>query len=247
MSSEIVDGQTVTKWSTHCQTADGTDPSEFEVPQEVYDTFKSVQRGGIALPAKAVKNLDAVANLLGVNEEIGLVLQAYAWGFASKDESFKVLGTLVAIGATAAITMAFTGGASLIAGKLLAKRAVRQFLKWAEKKAISACEALAAKRLKQWIQKTIPKEAREVLQHIRTHNGTPPKHYKGGRPYQNRDNALPQFDSAGNPITYKEYDIFPKVKGQSRGSGRIVVGSDGKAYHSDHYGDPVLDDFTEMQ
>ena len=46
----------------------------------------------------------------------------------------------------------------------------------------------------------------------------------------------PKADKSGNPISYKEYDINPKIKGVNRGNERIVVGSDGKSYYtSNHY------------
>jgi len=41
---------------------------------------------------------------------------------------------------------------------------------------------------------------------------------------------------SGNPITYKEYDVNPSQKGVDRGTQRLVIGSDGKAYYTiDHY------------
>jgi guanyl-specific ribonuclease Sa len=47
---------------------------------------------------------------------------------------------------------------------------------------------------------------------------------------------LPKTDSNGNPINYKEYDVNPYQKGVNRGTERIVIGSDGKAYYTnDHY------------
>jgi guanyl-specific ribonuclease Sa len=59
---------------------------------------------------------------------------------------------------------------------------------------------------------------------------------RGGRPYKNLDQHLPTEDSAGNPITYQEWDVDPKVPDQIRSNQRIVTGSDGSAwYTSDHY------------
>lgn len=44
---------------------------------------------------------------------------------------------------------------------------------------------------------------------------------------------LDKVDDAGNPITYREFDVY-NVK--PRDSNRFVVGSDGKVYFtSDHY------------
>jgi guanyl-specific ribonuclease Sa len=46
--------------------------------------------------------------------------------------------------------------------------------------------------------------------------------------------ALPRTDAAGNPITYKEYDVNPFSQGVNRGAERIVRGSDGSAYFTDN-------------
>ena len=49
--------------------------------------------------------------------------------------------------------------------------------------------------------------------------------------FQNADNKLP------NNTKYREYDINPYVKGQNRGTERIVVGDNGSVYYTnDHYG-----------
>ncbi|WP_442819142.1 ribonuclease domain-containing protein [Streptomyces sp. NBC_01236] len=50
------------------------------------------------------------------------------------------------------------------------------------------------------------------------------------------EGKLPEFDSAGNPITYQEWDVNPYVKGVNRGAERLITGSDGSArYTTDHY------------
>ncbi|MEU0544596.1 ribonuclease domain-containing protein [Nocardia sp. NPDC005978] len=62
---------------------------------------------------------------------------------------------------------------------------------------------------------------------------------RGGEQYFNRNRALP----TGNNITYREWDVNPKRRGQDRGAERIVTGSDGSAwYTADHY-----DTFTRMR
>lgn len=69
---------------------------------------------------------------------------------------------------------------------------------------------------------------------IEKNNGTPPKGYKGGKIYHN----TPKAGEAKLPegITYREYDVNPKVKGVPRDSERIVIGSDGSVwYTNDHY------------
>ncbi|WP_438433975.1 S8 family serine peptidase [Gorillibacterium sp. sgz500922] len=61
---------------------------------------------------------------------------------------------------------------------------------------------------------------------------------KAGGTYENSNGALPKTDSAGNPITYREFDVNNKVTGQTRDAERFVVGSDGSVYYTDsHYGD----------
>ncbi|MBO0856707.1 MAG: ribonuclease [Nocardia sp.] len=59
---------------------------------------------------------------------------------------------------------------------------------------------------------------------------------KGGDTWQNRSGQLPKSDSSGKAIAYKEWDVNPKQKGQTRDAERIVTGSDGSAYYTgDHY------------
>jgi ribonuclease T1 len=82
----------------------------------------------------------------------------------------------------------------------------------------------------------IPESAQEVLDYVETHNGEAPPGYVGGRVFGNYDGLLPSYDSEGNPITYREYDVNPYQQGVNRGVERIVVGSDGSAYYTnDHY------------
>ena len=55
--------------------------------------------------------------------------------------------------------------------------------------------------------------------------------------YKNSNKLLPTIDSAGNPITYREFDINAPTPGVGRDAERFVVGSDGSVYYSDsHYG-----------
>ncbi|MHC1710580.1 MAG: hemagglutinin repeat-containing protein [Solidesulfovibrio sp.] len=70
--------------------------------------------------------------------------------------------------------------------------------------------------------------------------GSPPPFYKGGKIWKNdgRGGAerLPERDAAGNKITYKEWDVDPRIPGQDRGIDRLVTGSNGSAYKTmDHY------------
>ncbi|MFI6870032.1 ribonuclease domain-containing protein [Nocardia sp. NPDC050406] len=66
---------------------------------------------------------------------------------------------------------------------------------------------------------------------------------RGGDTYFNRNRQLPQKDASGQSITYREWDVNPKRKGQDRGAERIVTGSDGSAWYTgDHY-----NTFTRMR
>jgi guanyl-specific ribonuclease Sa len=63
---------------------------------------------------------------------------------------------------------------------------------------------------------------------------------KGGGAFDNDGRGggqvLPKKDANGKPITYKEYDVNPTAAGKTRDAERMVVGSDGRTYHtSDHY------------
>ncbi len=59
---------------------------------------------------------------------------------------------------------------------------------------------------------------------------------KGGDQWMNRGGSLPRSDSSGKQISYQEWDVNPKRRGQTRDAERIVTGSDGSAYYTgDHY------------
>ncbi|TQF66116.1 ribonuclease N [Rhodococcus spelaei] len=59
---------------------------------------------------------------------------------------------------------------------------------------------------------------------------------KGGDTWQNREGRLPRTDSAGKSIAYREWDVNPKIRGETRDAERIITGSDGSAwYTADHY------------
>lgn len=59
---------------------------------------------------------------------------------------------------------------------------------------------------------------------------------KGGITWQNRGGDLPKADASGARITYQEWDVNPKKRGESRDAERIVTGSDGSAWYTgDHY------------
>jgi RHS repeat-associated protein len=63
---------------------------------------------------------------------------------------------------------------------------------------------------------------------------------KAGGTYQNSNGALPKTDSAGKPITYREFDVNNKLPSANRDAQRFISGSDGSIYYTDsHYGDIV--------
>lgn len=75
----------------------------------------------------------------------------------------------------------------------------------------------------------------KVLQFIRS-NGHAPEDFVGGREFQNKEKRLPAKDAQNKRIRYSEWDVHPKVKGQTRGPERLVTGSDHSAYYTkDHY------------
>ena len=66
------------------------------------------------------------------------------------------------------------------------------------------------------------------------YNGQTPGMKAGGR-WDNELGQLPQYDSFGNAINYKEFDINPKTSA-TRDAERFVHGSDDSTYYTnDHY------------
>lgn len=58
-----------------------------------------------------------------------------------------------------------------------------------------------------------------------------------GKKFKNDDLFLPELDSSGNKISYKEYDVNNYIEGGTgRDSQRFVRGSDGSVYYTwNHY------------
>ncbi|MDB5311728.1 MAG: guanine-specific ribonuclease [Gemmataceae bacterium] len=84
-------------------------------------------------------------------------------------------------------------------------------------------------------QADIPEKVVKVLRYIDEHH-RPPEGHEGGRIFRNAEERLPRTDAGGKPITYREWDVDPKVPGVNRGPERLVTGSDGSAYYTpDHY------------
>jgi hypothetical protein len=60
--------------------------------------------------------------------------------------------------------------------------------------------------------------------------------FVGGDDWNNKFGDLPNLDAAGSQVTYREYVRYPYTPGISRGTERIVIGSDGSRYFTDdHY------------
>ncbi len=84
-------------------------------------------------------------------------------------------------------------------------------------------------------QEGIPPKVYSVLQYVRNNHHSM-EGYEGGRVFSNREKIVPETDEEGKPIDYQEWDVNPKVRGQNRGSERILTGSDGRAwYTNNHY------------
>ena len=82
---------------------------------------------------------------------------------------------------------------------------------------------------------TIPDKAVEIANKMKENNGVAPEGYKGGRTYKN----IPLEEGAQilpEGVSYKEYDVNPFIKGQNRGTDRLVIGDDGSVWYTDdHY------------
>ena len=76
----------------------------------------------------------------------------------------------------------------------------------------------------------VPQKVYDLLQRLEERGGSPLPGYVGGREFQNRERRLPRG-------RYREYDVNPKIRGQSRDAERIVIEQrTGKAYYTgDHY------------
>ena len=81
---------------------------------------------------------------------------------------------------------------------------------------------------------SIPPHAWDTLDYIKNHNGAPPKGYKGGKPFEN-DGRNGGERLPNNYSPFREYDVYPKVAGQGRGTERIVIGNGATWYTYDHY------------
>ncbi|MBK8642883.1 MAG: ribonuclease [Saprospiraceae bacterium] len=78
----------------------------------------------------------------------------------------------------------------------------------------------------------IPEQVYIVLDYVKKHNKPLPG-FEGGRTFYNREKKLPKTNIYN--IVYREWDIYPKVKGKNRGAERLITGSDGNAYYTNNH------------
>lgn len=79
----------------------------------------------------------------------------------------------------------------------------------------------------------IPFYVSKTLTYIRLHNKAP-EGYVGGRRFQNREHRLPTHTD-NNKIIYREWDVYPLVKGRNRGAERLITSDKSAYYTKDHY------------
>jgi len=89
------------------------------------------------------------------------------------------------------------------------------------------------------LKSQIPDAAKRVVEYAQRKNGAAQPGHVGGRTFKNDGRGsgqrLPQTTRNGESVTYKEYDVHPRVDGVNRGSERVVIGSDGKAYYTNNH------------
>jgi guanyl-specific ribonuclease Sa len=85
---------------------------------------------------------------------------------------------------------------------------------------------------------SIPDKAKNIADQVKAKNGAAPKGFKGGKLYQNMPKEGAQKLPEG--INYKEYDVNPYVKGQNRGTERIIVGDDGSVWYTNNHYDTFI-------
>lgn len=80
--------------------------------------------------------------------------------------------------------------------------------------------------------------------------GSPLPGYKGGSSFANDGRGgsfiLPRTTLDGQPITYREWDVNPYVKGVDRGEERIVTGLDGAGNYTVYYTNDHYSTFTQF-
>ncbi|MCP4523747.1 MAG: hypothetical protein GY828_06050 [Candidatus Gracilibacteria bacterium] len=121
--------------------------------------------------------------------------------------------------------------------KFIFKQAVKQVVKQTVKKTKKVITKSIQESLKKGSSKIVnrssikmPGKVINILNKIRNNGGKAPDGYVGGRIFKNKEGVLPKN------TTYKEYDVNPYIKGQNRGSERLVIDAKGNSYFTkDHY------------
>ncbi|MFG2524426.1 DUF6531 domain-containing protein [Streptomyces sp. NPDC048527] len=101
-------------------------------------------------------------------------------------------------------------------------------------------------KLKGWIPTQVPEESKAVLRDIREFGveaqGAGPQRMGPSVPVPFENNGkggaykLPEFDSQGNPIKYREWGTVQSIDNPNWGGERVVTGNDGSAYYTPtHY------------
>lgn len=102
------------------------------------------------------------------------------------------------------------------------------------------CLLTACTGLDQAADERIPQAALDTWEYIQKYDKAPPGQV-GGRRFGNYEKRLPITGDNGQKLRYREWDIYPKKKGQNRGAERIVSSSENKAYYTpDHYESFIL-------
>lgn len=79
----------------------------------------------------------------------------------------------------------------------------------------------------------------DVVEFANSHNGAVRDGYKGNRVYHNLPRGSWQ-QRLPEGVIYKEYDIYPYIKGQPRGAERVVIGNDGSVWYTDNHYDSFI-------
>ena len=187
--------------------------------------------------AKALTNLantaiGAVGTVIGVN----LMAAGFTGEIAGAGATATGIGAAIGIPAMAVSAgLVATGAVAVGHGLSMSYTALNNFQNNAKK--ISSISQAGAGNIE-----SLPSNAKDMFNKYDASGwkGSVPGQTPGtaaGSQYLNRDAKLPTVDRAGNPITYKEFDVNNKLPNAGRDGERFVRGSDGSVYYTnDHYG-----------
>ncbi|MEZ5047263.1 MAG: ribonuclease domain-containing protein [Chitinophagaceae bacterium] len=105
----------------------------------------------------------------------------------------------------------------------------------------NVAKSVNAKQLKESSSnQSIPDYVIETLRYVKKYKQAP-SDYVGGRIFQNREKKLPILNELGKKISYQEWDVHPKIKGQNRGAERLITSNHDKNYYTNnHYQSFIL-------